>query len=460
MTQATRRQRVQRVLILTLAANIAVALVKLIVGLLTGILSMVADGFHSLLDGTANLIGLVGNHLAARPPDSNHPYGHRRFETLASLMVGGLLLLTAWEIVKGAVGRLAAGAAPHVEPVDFVAMIATLLVNIGVTVYERREGQQLKSEFLLADSEHTRSDVLVSLAVLVSLVGVRLGLGWADAVAALVVVALIGVAAWRIVSRSAGVLVDSAALDPGLVSEIAANVPGIQSVRRVRSRGPLDEIHVDLDVQIAAPTTAGHSNAIAKEIRARLRERFAGLSDIQVHFLPGHVARPDYALTARAEADGLGLAVHEVIAASNHGHLVLEMHIEVPPEQSVGQAHDVVSAFEERLKKALPELERVVTHIEPAHTMDNTKLDGSEAHSLAHRTVKIAQQLYRNNHWHDLDIRAESDGGYAVTMHCHVPADTPLEDAHRMAEVVETQVRARLPEIHRVTIHTEPPDGP
>jgi len=459
MTSSNRFQQIRRVLIATLIANIAVALAKLTVGLLTGILSMVADGFHSLLDGASNIIGLAGTALAARPPDHDHPYGHRRFETLASLMVGGMLLVTGWELLKGAISRLSEGSTPHVEPVNFVAMIATLIVNIAVTLYERREGKRLKSEFLLADSEHTRSDVLVSLAVLASLIAVRFfGLGWADAAATLVVVALIGLAAWRIVRHSAQILVDAAAIDPDRVTRIVADVPGIQAVKRVRSRGPIDEAHLDLDVEIAALTTTAHSDLMAHEIRERLRDRLGGLSDIQVHFVPAQNQSADYALVARAEGDALGLGVHEVIATTTQGKLGLEMHIEVPPEQSIGAAHDMVSVFEERLKKAVPELDRIVTHIEPAHTLDTARTDGGTAHQLAHKTANIARKLYPKNHWHDLDIRAEADGGYAVSMHCLVPADTPLEAAHRLAEDVETHVRATLPMIHRVTIHTEPPE--
>jgi len=460
MTQLNRHRQIRRVLILTLIANIVVALAKLVVGLLTGILAMVADGFHSLLDGASNIIGLAGTALAARPADHDHPYGHRRFETLASLLVGGMLLLTGWELLKSAIARLSEGASPHVEPVDFVAMIATLIVNLAVTVYERREGRRLKSEFLLADAEHTRTDVFTSLTVIASLIAVSFfGLGWADAVATLVVIGLIGWAAWRIVRNSAQILVDAAAIDPDQVSRVIADVPGVQAVRRVRSRGPVDEVHIDLDLQIAAPTTTAHSDAMAHEIRGRLRERFGGLSDIQVHFFPAQDQLPDYALTARAEGDALGLGVHEVIATTTQGKLGLEMHIEVPPEQSIGEAHQVVSTFEERLKKALPGLDRIVTHIEPAHTVDSIRSDGGHAHQLAHKTAAIARKLYPKNHWHDLDIRAEADGGYAVSMHCLVPADTPLEDAHRLAEDVETHVRAALPMVHRVTIHTEPPEG-
>ena len=280
MISSTRQQEVHTVLIITLVANLLVAIAKVVVGLITGSLAMTADGFHSSLDATSNVIGLVSSALAARPPDADHPYGHRRFETLASLFIGGVLLLTAWEIVKSAIGRLSSGGAPEVTLASFATMIATLIVNIGVSVYERRAGKHLNSELLLADAENTASDVFVSLTVLGSLVAVRLGWTWVDAASALVVVVLIGRAAWRVLSRSASILVDRAALDASAVSEVVRGVSGVQQVARVRSRGPADEVHLDLDVQVAAPTTADHSAAIAREVRARLRDAFSGLRDI------------------------------------------------------------------------------------------------------------------------------------------------------------------------------------
>jgi len=454
-----RAQEIRKVLMIVLAANLIVALAKLAIGILTGVLAMVADGIHSLLDSVANIIGLVGNMLAARPADENHPYGHRRYETLASLIVGGMLLVTAWELVKDAVAHLFENANPHVGLVNFAVMIGTLAVNFAVTLYERHEGKRLGSEFVSADAEHTGSDVAVSLSVLASLVLVSLGIGWADAAVTLVVVAIIGLAAWRILSRSANILVDGAALDPAEIARAAAYVPGVRQVRQARSRGPGDEITIDLDLEIDAPTTAAHSEAIAKEVRARLRQRFSGLTDIQVHFVPARQSQIDYALAARAEADALGLGVHEVIATHNQNGLTLEMHIEVPRDQSIGEAHEHVTEFEERLRKAIPGIGRIVTHIEPAHPPDDIGQDDGRARSLAAHALHIARNLYPKNHWHDLDIRAESDGGYAISLHCTVPGDMSLEDAHRLAEQVETEVRADVPAIHRVTIHTEPSEA-
>jgi cation diffusion facilitator family transporter len=458
MPQHDRHRRIQRVLIITMVANLAVASAKIVVGLLSGSLAMIADGFHSSLDATSNVVGLISNALTARPPDDKHPYGYRRIETLASMIVGGILLLTGWEIVENSIQRLMSGGAPEVTPLSFAAMILTLVVNLVVAVYERRVGLRLNSEFLLADAEHTKSDIWVSLTVLASLAGVRLGWPWIDAVAALGVVALIVVIAWQIIRRAARILIDEAALDASQVSEIVEDVPGVRRVARVRSRGSSDDVHLDLEVEVEAPTTASHSDAISQEIRERLRGRFSGLADVQVRFRPLRNAPPDLALTVRAEADALGLSVHEIIPAMRGQRLDLEMHVEVPPEQSVGEAHAVVTQLEERIRKAIQGVDRVVTHIEPAPHREQRPPRDSYAQALIHDAFEIARALYPNNTWHDLDLRPEADGGYALSMHCHVAEDMPLEDAHQLAEAVETQLRVAIPALHRVTIHTEPPE--
>ena len=456
----SRGQQVRRALILTLIANVVVAVLKAVIGLITGSLAMVSDAIHSSIDASSNIIGLVSMRIASRPPDESHPYGHRRFETLASMLIGGMLVLTAWEITQGAIDRLGENVTPEISLVNFVVMIATIIVNIAVSTYEARAGQRLNSEILLADSQHTRSDIFVSLTVLASLVAVELGYGWIDAAAALVVVVLIAIAAWRVLTRSINVLVDRAPLEPDSIRDVVAGVPGVEQVVRVRSRGPADDIHIDLDVQVSGPTTADQSEAIAREIRARLRGGFEGLQDIRVYFVPNQEGEPDPARVARAEGDALGLGVHEIIPISDdNGGLKIDMHVEVPPQQTIGEAHALVTQLERRLQEAIPELTRVVTHIEPAHIHERADGDPESAHRLASRALDTANALYPEVDWHDLDIRQETDGGYALSMHSAVPPETRLEQAHRMAEDVETQIRAAIPQLHRVTIHTEPPDG-
>lgn len=143
---------------------------------------------------------------------------------------------------------------------------------------------------------------------------------------------------------------------------------GVGQVTQVRSRGPANDVYLDLVIEVAGPMTADQTASIAREICKQLRQRFEGLRDIQIAFLPQKAAEPDYALVARAEGDALGIGVHEVIASTTPRGLVLEMHVEVAPDQTVGAAHQLVTQFEERLQRSVPGLARVVTHIEPAHS--------------------------------------------------------------------------------------------
>jgi len=452
-----RHEEIKRVFILTLAANLLVAAAKLAVGIVTHSLAMVADGLHSMLDGASNVVGLIGNTIASQPPDEDHPYGHRRFEPLASMIIGGILLLTAWEVITTSISRLSSAVSPEIGIVNFAVMGVTLAVNITVTIYQRRQGKRLQSELLLADAEHTRSDVFASLTVIGSLIGIWLGALWLDTVAALFIVGLILRAAWKIVSQSGDILVDKAVLDSQKVGRIVSGVAGVEEVGRVRSRGPQDDIHLDVDIIVASPTTTEHGEAIAREVRSQLRDQFGGITDIRVSVLPNQEGSKDLSLMARAQADALGLKVHEVIPAHTESGLRLKMHVEVPPDQTVGEAHELVSEFERRLEEHIPDLEKTVTHIEPAsENISNKLVITGESYMLAGKALTIAEKMYPDWDWHDIDMYREDDGGYVMTIHVHVDADMPLLDAHHASEKVEARIRAEVPQLHEVTIHTEP----
>src|SRR5690554_6122942 len=205
LTRPRAATEIRRVLWGVLVLNMLVAGAKMITGILTGAVAMIADGFHSSMDASSNIVGLVGTKIAAQPPDEEHPYGHRRFETLATLAIGGLLLVAAWEILQTMVDRLLYGGEPNVTPLSFVVMISTMVINLGVTIYERRRGHALRSDILLADAAHTASDFFVSLSVLVSLALSALGYAWADIAIALLIVVVIGRVGLGIIRQTSNV---------------------------------------------------------------------------------------------------------------------------------------------------------------------------------------------------------------------------------------------------------------
>ena len=282
----SRTRDIRVVLLRVLALNLLVAGAKLIYGIMTGAISMVADGIHSAMDSSSNVIGLVGTAVAARPPDPGHPYGHRKFEVIAALGITFLLFLACYEILTGVVERMMSGTPPQVTTMSFAVMIVTILINTYVTVYEQRRGLKLGSPILVADSLHTRSDIYASLAVLVGLAGVKAGRPILDPLAAIVVVGLIARAGYRIVTSSLDVLADAVVYSPQEIAATAMLVPGVLDCHDVRTRGLPDHVHLDFHLTIAPDTTTSESHAIAHRVIEMIRLRFPGIRDVTPHVEP------------------------------------------------------------------------------------------------------------------------------------------------------------------------------
>jgi cation diffusion facilitator family transporter len=170
----TRYLAVSRVLIRVLLLNVSVAIAKIAFGYASGAISILSDGFHSLTDSASNIVGLIGVKAAGRPPDADHPYGHRKYETVAAAAVIVFLLLVVVEVLRNAFNHLSGRAAPlEISLASFVVMLATVSVNLGVIVYEGREAERLASEVLMADAMQTQGDVWTSITVIVALAGAR-----------------------------------------------------------------------------------------------------------------------------------------------------------------------------------------------------------------------------------------------------------------------------------------------
>ena len=282
----SRSRDIRAVLVQVLALNLLVAAVKLAYGLMTGAISMVADGIHSLMDSSSNVVGLVGTAIAARPPDPGHPYGHRKFEVIAALGITFLLFLACYEILTGSVARLMTPKAPEVTRASFVIMILTILINAFVTIYESKRGRALRSPILVADSLHTRSDIYASLAVLTGLAGVTLGRPIFDPLAAFVVVGLIARAGYRIVASSLDVLADARVYSPEEIAAAAMQVEGVIDCHDVRTRGLPDHVHLDFHLTVAPHTPTSESHAIAHRVIESIQGRFPGIRDVTPHVEP------------------------------------------------------------------------------------------------------------------------------------------------------------------------------
>jgi len=277
---------VRRVLALTLLLNLAVSAGKILVGSLSGSLAMVADGYHSLVDGANNVIGLIVAAFAYTPPDRGHPYGHRKFETAATVAIGGALLVLSYRVVAGAFASAGRATAPAIGWLNWAVMIATMAMNVFVSWYESREGRRLGSDYLRADATHTRSDLYVSLGVIASFAAAQAGLRQADAVVAGLIGAVIAFQAVQILLRSFHVLTDRAVLAPEAVQEIVRRVPAVKAVREVRTRGSQDAIYVDLIAHVDGGLSLREAHAVADLIEEAVMSALPAVVDVVVHLEP------------------------------------------------------------------------------------------------------------------------------------------------------------------------------
>ena len=283
---ALRLARISRVLWIIFFLNLIVALAKLIYGYRSGALGITADGIHSLLDAASNIVGLIGIAIARRPPDVNHPYGHRKYETFAALGISMMLFVGCFEVASAALERLRHPRLPDIDARGFIVLGLTLFINTIVVVYERREAKRLQSELLHSDAAHTGSDVLATLLVLASFVAIRAGVQWADLVAAALIIGLIVRAGTRILLGTMSTLSDERRLDPREVEEAAQSEAGVLEVHNVRSRGPDDDIHLDLHVLVHPATPLAEAHALGHRVETRLRDRWPGVTDVVVHVEP------------------------------------------------------------------------------------------------------------------------------------------------------------------------------
>ncbi len=291
---ADHARAVRTVLLVTLLLNLTVAVAKIAYGELSGVLSIRADGFHSLTDSANNLVGLVSVWIAYRPADAGHPYGHQKYEVLAASLVGVSLLAMAWDVVRSAIERLGSEApvVPKVGSLAFVVLIGTLAVNLFVASWEHRRGKQLESTFLISDATHTRSDVFVTLGVLATAVLVKLGLGWIDLVAALGIAAFIAWAGIGVLGKNLSYLTDSVQIDPSEIERVVLEVPGVASTHKIRTRGAPGMIYVDLHIQIARHLDVVQAHAVTHAVIDALRQRLPQVHDVVVHTEPAAPGQP------------------------------------------------------------------------------------------------------------------------------------------------------------------------
>lgn len=280
-----RTKQARRVLYLILGLNLLVSAVEISWGFTTNTLSLTADGFHSLMDAISSVIAIIALGYAMQPADKEHPYGHHKYEALASIMVSFFIFMTCLEIASLTVDRLLLGGEPPVFSVySYVIKAFVIGINFFVAWYEKKRAVELNNQLLLADSQHTMSDIYVSFSVLGSILAIQLGLPMVDVLIAVAITVIIFKAGYDIIVSNMGSLVDETVLEPKEIYDVVLSVGGVLGCHHIRSRGMQNTVFIDMHIQVNPHITIKEGHKIAHLVEDALREKYGeDLSEVLIH---------------------------------------------------------------------------------------------------------------------------------------------------------------------------------
>ena len=433
--------------------GIALVLGKLVVGLLTGSLGILSEAVHSILDVVASVFALVAVRTARKPADSEHPYGHGRAENVAAFAEGVFLMITAAGIAFEALRRLVFGGGV-VNPADyaFALLIATLLIEAGRAGILRGVGRAADSEALQADATNRLADVLATIGVLAGLVGVRMGLTWADSVAALLVAGIVARAAAMVAWRSGDILMDRA--PAGAARQLRAAilaVEGVREVRSVRVRRSGPNLLGDASIATARMLSLEAAGRLVEDVK---RVAKATLPTLDLTVVVEGQTRPSDLVErvhAAAARNGGVRDLHNVtVERESDGSLHLTMHAKLPGDMTLATASVASAELERTLRAELPEATRVDIHLEPMepHVVVGEDVTSRRA-QLAARMREIVEAHPEVRRCVDVEL---SDRHHRIYAHvvAELDGEVSLEHAHQVESELEAQIRRALPEVHEV----------
>jgi cation diffusion facilitator family transporter len=467
-TPETRADR-EKILVAISSVLAAVLLTgtKVVVGFSTDSLGILSEALHSGLDLLAALLTLFAVRVSGRPADPEHPYGHGKVENLSALSQTVLLLATCVWIVWEAVERLFFKEVKVEANVwAFLVVLLSLVVDWSRSRALLRAARKHGSAALEADALHFSTDLWSSGVVLVGLVLLLVarvtGIAWleaADSVAALVVAGIVVWVGWKLGKRNIDALLDSVRPEERLqVAQQAAAVPGVREVRQVRMRRSGAESFVDLTLTVDRGTPLERAHDIAAAAEEAVRSALPR-ADVVVHVDPVPGESEGILDTVRLTATRHGLGAHDILIHDTSGRRTIELHLEAKEDLSLDEADRAARAFENDLRNALPGIESVLLHLEPA---------GDRAATIASEPAEVARvyaalrplpvELNFPFQPHQVQVRS-LEGVLSVSFHCAIGREVSLPQAHRWSEEIERRLRVRMPELGRVTIRMEPADG-
>ena len=440
-----------------LVAGALIAL-KLGTGLATHSLGLLSEAAHSGTDLVAGLLTFFAVGVAARPADVGHQYGHGKAEHLSALGEGAILVIASLVIVWRAIARLASATHPHVDAAWYAFVVIGIVIALDVarTVASARAAQRYHSAALSSNALHFATDLGGSLAVLVGLLFVRHGYFNADSIAALFVACIVLVAAVRLMRGNVDVLMDRVPMDAERAARAAiAHIEPAVQLRRLRMRQAGGRVFADVVIGVSYGDAVGQGHAAADAVEQALESALPE-ADVVVHVEP---KESDAAVSERAHAAALGVPrvreVHNVsVLAVDHGN-ELSLHLKLPGDLSLEEAHEVAEQVERAIREAVPEIASVQTHLEPL--TEETAGTLPRAADVASDRELVARIVRETTGAEPEDLRfVETDEGLVAYLTVRLGGDSALSAAHARASEIEEAIRRERPEIADVIVHTEP----
>jgi cation diffusion facilitator family transporter len=439
-------------LVSVVAACVLIVL-KLVAGLASGSLGLLAEAAHSGTDLAAALLTFFAVSVAVRPADRGHPFGHAKAQNLAALAEAVFLIGVSAVIAAVAIARLTGAIGFDVEASwwTFAAIAAVIAIDASRVVVSMRAARTYHSDALAANALHFGSDLAGTLAVLAGLTAAALGFPKGDAVAALFVAALVVVAATRLLRRNVGVLMDRAPEDAELRARAAIRDldPPVE-LRRLRVREAGGRHFADVVIGIAPGAAVGQGHAAADRVEDAVRDRLPD-ADVVVHVEPRQAdAEVRERVLAAALVDPRVRELHNLSVLEVDGRVEVSLHLKLPGDLALEEAHDVAERVERAILDAVPEVEDVRTHLEPlseTSAAQSVEADQETVEDVVRDETGVAPREVRF---------VQTDEGVVAFLTLALGRQESLADAHMRASAVEERVRSAVPEIVDVVIHTEP----
>lgn len=455
----------------SVGAAIFLTTLKLIVGLVTGSLGILAEAAHSALDLGAALITWFAVRISDRPADETHLYGHGKVENLSALIETLLLLVTCAWIIYEAIQRLFFQTV-EIDPSVWAFLVMGISIGIDWSrsrvLY--RAARKYQSQALEADALHFSTDIWSSFVVLLGLSLVWLGeqigqkeiLMRADAVAALIVALIVIYVSAQLGKRTVDALLDSA--PRGLAERIVSavmHVPHVQRVTRTRVRGSGNQVFVELHVAVPRHLSFEESHAVTHQIRDAVHT-ISPRADVVVTTVPSADNEGIFE-TIQSVAARNHLAVHNISTHQTNKGIWVDLDLEVAPTLSFDEAHRIATDLETRVRAELSALKDsysiadVNVHIEPRaqELVTGHDLAPKEAAQYIERLRAIAATMPHVRACREIDVQSANNQIYLA---CHLRLDAHLSvaEVHSLTEELENRLRREFPALGRVVIHAEP----